>query len=58
MPQTLPLPMPLADGRAPPQRRRIARPVLSIAPAGLEALTSPEARRVYRLPEPSLPTHA
>jgi len=33
MPPTPPLPMPPADGRAPPERRRIARPVPPIAPA-------------------------
>jgi hypothetical protein len=52
MPQ--PLPIPPADGQAPSQRRRIAQPVPSIAPAGLEALPSPEACLVYRLPVPDM----
>jgi len=33
LPQTLPLPMPRGDGRAPPESRCIAQPVRSIVPA-------------------------
>jgi len=55
MPQ--PLPIPLAGGRPPPQNRRIVPPVLSIAPAGLEPLTSPDTRLVNRRTEPDTHGH-